>query len=274
MLNKILETFFDKLPYNLKRKKNIPPTRYIEEFKKLVAPENKIGLEVGPLDRPFIDKSEYTVFYVDYFDESQLRDKIQGNNNRNPNDIVKLDYVLHGQDISTVVDRKFDYVFTSHVIEHLPNLFGWLNDIAKILNPGGIVFSIVPDSRYCFDLERPQTSLGELIENYTLNRRKPSPRHAFDQRFYHKNIKPFDLWSDYIKHKEKVKRTFSVNESYNMFKKAQVVYHDCHVNTFTPDSIKECLDESKKIGIHQFKTIKVSQTQKNKLDFLIAIQLN
>lgn len=274
MIKNVKNMLTGLLNKNINRKEVSLVAGYVEEFEQLVETESKVGLEVGPLDRPFVDKSANNVFYVDYFDEEQLRRKIRGNKNRNPEAIVNLDYVLGGRNISEVVDRSFDYIFTSHVLEHLPNLFGWLNDVSKVLNPEGIVFCIVPDCRYCFDIERPNTGLGELIENYSLDRKRPAPRHVFDQHFYHKKVKAASLWSSYFEHKKQVERTFDVHQSYEMFTKAQQSYHDCHVNLFTPDSIKECIVESRKLGLHQFKIIKVSQTRRNKLDFFIDMRLD
>lgn len=64
-----------------------------------------------------------------------------------------------------------------------------------------MIFSVIPDSRYCFDIERPQTSLGELVENYINNNDKPRFKDDFDQRFYHKNVRTHALWQDYESHK-------------------------------------------------------------------------
>jgi len=247
--------------------------RHLSTMIDCVKPHNKVGLEIGPLDRPFIDKSEYDVFYVDYFNEQQLQKKIENTPNRNPDNIVKLDYVLEGERLIDVVDRKFDYVFSSHVLEHLPDLLGWLNDLTKILNPGGMLFSVIPDCRYCFDIERPQTSLGELIENNELKLGKPSQRHVFDQWFYHKKVNPHALWNDYDKHKNSVPRSFTLNQSYKRSLKAEEKYIDCHVNTFTPDSFKECIVASKELGLHEFDLKKVTQTQHRTLDFSILLEL-
>ncbi|WP_444895062.1 methyltransferase domain-containing protein [Microbulbifer sp. SSSA005] len=255
-------------------RKRIMQVSYADEFLKIVIPQEKVGLEVGPLDKPFIKKADNRVFYVDYFDEIQLKNKIKNNKNRSPDKVVELDYVLKGRKLSEVVDRSFDYIFTSHVLEHLPNFLGWLNDASKVLNSGGIIFSIVPDCRYCFDVERPWTGLGELVENYVLDRDRPAPRHAFDQRYYHKNVKAARLWADYSNYRVKVPRTFTVKQSYDTFDRALKGYHDCHVNLFTPDSIVDCIEGARKLGMHDFKILKCSQTRKNKLDFFIALQLD
>lgn len=245
-----------------------------ERFEKIIEPLGKVGLEVGPLDKPFLDKKDCDVLYVDYFDEEHLKKKIQGNNNRNPDNIVNLDYVLNGRKINKVVDRTVDYVFTSHVLEHLPNLIGWLNDVEKILNHNGMIFSVVPDSRLCFDIERPLTTLGELVENHIFDRQTPAPRHAFDQRFYHKNVKASELWEDYTNHKNQVSRTFNAQQSMNAFKIAQSRYHDCHVNLFSPDSIEEVIKASYEMGLHRFELIDVSRPHRGKLDFCVALKLN
>lgn len=246
--------------------------RHFPAFLDSVKPENKVGLEIGPLDRPFIDKNKYQVLYLDYFDEEQLQKSIRNTPGRDPNNIVKLDYILSGANLSDVVDKKFDYIFSSHVLEHVPNLFGYLSELHKLLNESGMLFAIIPDCRYCFDIERPETSLGELIENFHFNRDKPSMKHVFDQWFYHKKVNPLGLWGNYEKHKKSLSRTFSLEQSYNRSKKAEHCYIDCHVNLFTPTSFQECIEASRKLGLHQFDLIKTIPTKKNTLDFSVLLK--
>jgi 2-polyprenyl-3-methyl-5-hydroxy-6-metoxy-1,4-benzoquinol methylase len=46
-----------------------------------------------------------------------------------------------------VVDRgAFDLIVISHVLEHVANPLSWMNEVVKILRPGGIVFIEVPNS--------------------------------------------------------------------------------------------------------------------------------
>jgi SAM-dependent methyltransferase len=59
---------------------------------------------------------------------------------------------------------RFEWIVASHVIEHMPDLAGFLNSCGRILAVGGILSLAVPDKRYCFDCERENSSLARVID--------------------------------------------------------------------------------------------------------------
>jgi ubiquinone/menaquinone biosynthesis C-methylase UbiE len=44
-------------------------------------------------------------------------------------------------------DGEIDVVFASHVLEHVRDLFGLMNEIHRILAPGGALHALVPNAR-------------------------------------------------------------------------------------------------------------------------------
>jgi SAM-dependent methyltransferase len=67
-------------------------------------------------------------------------------------------------------DRELDYVISSHVTEHIPNLIGAFLEWKRVLKPGGIVFMIFPKrDALPEDAERPVTALEEFIKAYEEN---------------------------------------------------------------------------------------------------------
>jgi hypothetical protein len=65
-----------------------------------------------------------------------------------------------------VRDISFDAVFSSHVIEHIPNLIHHFQDIEKILKDSGVYCLLAPYMHLCFDAKKLLTSFGSLIEAY------------------------------------------------------------------------------------------------------------
>src|SRR6185436_9508930 len=49
----------------------------------------------------------------------------------------------------------YDWVVASHVVEHVPDLIGWLADLAELTADGAALVLVVPDRRYTFDALRP-----------------------------------------------------------------------------------------------------------------------
>ena len=92
------------------------------------------GLEIGALDNPIARKEVGTVYYADYCSTDQLKENHRNTPTVNIDNIVQVDFVTNGGAISDVVptDIRFDYVLASHVIEHVPDIISWLQDVGKV----------------------------------------------------------------------------------------------------------------------------------------------
>src|SRR5262249_29263731 len=98
-------------------------------------------------------------------------------------DIVDVDYVVKKDQSlhdATTEGQPFDYVIASHVIEHVPNPLGWMADAARTLRPGGLLSLVVPDRRYCFDINRVDTQMRDWIDWYLRDAKVPTSGQLFD----------------------------------------------------------------------------------------------
>ena len=74
----------------------------------------------------------------------------------------------------------FDVVFSSHNIEHQPDLVKHLRDVERTLADGGHMVLLIPDKRYCFDHFLPETTLPEVLEAFMEKRTRHSARHVIE----------------------------------------------------------------------------------------------
>ena len=126
------------------------------------------GLEIGPLNEPLVTKDDMQsvgeIFYLDHLPTDELQAKYEDDVSVDVNKIVPVDFVCRDGDlVKATAGNKFDYVIASHVIEHAPNLLQFLQDIEKIIKPGGRLILIIPDKRFTFDLNRPITTFGAVF---------------------------------------------------------------------------------------------------------------
>ena len=64
-------------------------------------------------------------------------------------------------------DSSLDFVASSHVLEHCPNLLGALIEIHRVLKPGGINYIVYPHrDALADDGPLPLTPLGHLVDDY------------------------------------------------------------------------------------------------------------
>jgi SAM-dependent methyltransferase len=83
---------------------------------------------------------------------------------------AKIDLVGEAHAVP-VDDASQNYVISSHVVEHLPDLISAFEDWNRILKPGGIIFMIFPKRDVLpSDAARPVTPLSHFIEDYALRR--------------------------------------------------------------------------------------------------------
>jgi SAM-dependent methyltransferase len=125
-----------------------------------------LGLEIGPSHNPVAPKKEgYRVHIMDHLSQDGLVEKYKEHGVQLDN-IEAVDFVWNGQPFRELTggEHQYDWIIASHVIEHAPDLIGFLNECESILKPDGVLSLAVPDKRYCFDHFRPVSGLGKVID--------------------------------------------------------------------------------------------------------------
>lgn len=248
-------------------------TPQIERRRKFLKRHIKIkkcaGLEIGPYDRPIVHKTHGPVKYLDYYSADELRAKKAGG--RVPEEVVDLDYVMQGKGIGEVVTEKFDYVVASHVIEHVPNIIGWLHELSGILVDGGRIFLAVPDKRFTFDVARPLSTTGQIIQNHKDGKAQPSYGDVFDVHRYHKKVNPGVVWQGKFD-AQKVPHTFDITVSDQQGRIALKRYFDCHCNVFTYERFLEIMADLLALSLIPFKVTAHQDNERPFNDFLCILK--
>jgi SAM-dependent methyltransferase len=200
------------------------------------------GLEIGPLNRPLLPKSAGRVFYADHCSTEELRTKYAGNPNVPVDDICPVDFDLSRMRLSEADrDGKFDYVVASHVIEHVPDLVGWLRDIHGLLNEGGILALAVPDKRFTFDVFRRETAFWMVQE--AVGRTRPSIEIVVDHFVNIVNADAGKLWAD-RESRHEFRQAISPQVCSDLIERhGRGEYIDAHCWVVTPSSFLELLGQ-------------------------------
>lgn len=136
-----------------------------------------LGLEIGPSHSPFAPKKNgYRVHILDHMSREQLTEKYRDHSVELAN-IEEVDFVWHGERFVELTGRPkhYDWIIASHLIEHTPDLVGFLTECDSILNDDGVVSLVVPDKRYCFDHYRPISSLAQVIDSHVAKNTRHTP---------------------------------------------------------------------------------------------------
>jgi len=130
--------------------------------------KNGWGVEIGPSHNPVAQKKEgYKVHIIDHMNQEALIKKYRDHQVILEN-IEEVDFIWQGESYSELTGKNnfYDWIIASQVIEHTPDLIGFLNDCDSILKDDGVLSLVVPDKRYCFDHFRPITGLAKIIDSH------------------------------------------------------------------------------------------------------------
>ncbi|MBV9486978.1 MAG: methyltransferase domain-containing protein [Frankiaceae bacterium] len=121
------------------------------------------GLEIGALGSPLRVRNGVKVRYVDRFDHEGL---IEQYPEAHRDQLVSVDIIDDGEVLSTQPDGSADFIVANHFIEHAENTVGTLENLCRVLRPGGILYLAVPDRHRTFDKDRPPTPLDHIERDY------------------------------------------------------------------------------------------------------------
>jgi SAM-dependent methyltransferase len=236
------------------------------------------GLEIGPLHRPIVLRDRAEVAYVDVWDQAGVRAHYADKPTVIAADIPEIDYFLTKSDGSMVTlpeaagaGAPFDWVFASHVIEHVPDVITWLEHIAELVADDGALVLAVPDKRFCFDAHRPVTTVGQLLAAREAGDTVPSPRAVFDYFSSFVEVDSAPLWRG----ESPPRRTdlAALELAVTMAESARAgEYVDCHAWLFTPDTFLDQLRDLRRLGVSSWYVEQQRSTLPNDLEFLVRLR--
>ncbi len=201
-------------------------------------------LEIGAFASPTLTKTEARVTYLDRLSTQALRNSVQDAAKREA--IVPVDFVQTGDTFPAELHGRFDIVIANHVVEHVPNLIGWLEQIRLLLRPGAVLAMAVPDRDYTFDKLRELTTLREILTAYFEGRTSPSLASIVDQQYFSRPITTGrQVWSGAYREVIDNKKHPTLKEAIAQARRmtSQSGYVDCHCNVFTRDSFVKIVKE-------------------------------
>jgi SAM-dependent methyltransferase len=239
-------------------------------------PHSQIGLEIGALNNPTISLKEGAIHYADHLSTEGLREKYAEDPNVDVNSIVNVDYVWGDKTLREAVGPEiyFDYVVASHVIEHIPDVIGWFQEISEILKPGGVLSLVIPDKRYTFDCQRDVSRPADFIEAFLLKARKPSLRQVFDSHYSSAPVDVITAWAESFDSRSVRNVHNHPIGVFNLCKRilGEDLYVDSHCYTFTPDSFVAIFELISQLDLTDFDLECMFSTEVNEIEFYVSLK--
>ena len=206
-----------------------------------------LGLEIGPSYDPFLPKSAgYNVETVDYADATALRAKYP----EHVDNIEDVDYVSDGRSILDLIGQKqrYDFIYASHVIEHVPDFIHFISDCESLLKDDGTLMFVVPDKRFCFDALRTISTVGDMLQAFHEKRERHPPGLIYDFIASYANRNGAGIWSE--TDLADVTLSNSPSSAHRLFKSSITSkdYLDIHAWRFTPSFFRYAIKNLRDAG--------------------------
>lgn len=177
------------------------------------------GLEIGPLHRPMVRHDGMEIDYIDRCTVAELREHYP---ELRELPLVEPDIIGDAETLAGVPNGKYDFLISAHVIEHMKNPLGSLEQWCRVVKPGGLLYIIVPDKRMIFDKKRVRTNLEHIILDY----QEPSAERDYEH------------FLDYAVHVHDKRGLAAIEEADRLLK----IDYSIHFHVFIPSDVIRLLN--------------------------------
>jgi SAM-dependent methyltransferase len=94
-------------------------------------------------------------------------------------------YITEATDLHRLVSGAYDFVLSSHTLEHVANPLLALSEWVRVLKEDGLIVVVVPHKDGTFDHRRPTTTLMHLREDFEKNTSENDLTHLDEILKYH-----------------------------------------------------------------------------------------
>jgi SAM-dependent methyltransferase len=214
-------------------------------------------IELGPSFNPLARKDAgWNTTVVDHDTREALAAKYAGAPGVDASaieavDIVWRDGPLH-EAFPAAALGSYDALLASHVLEHLPDLAGFLASAERLLRPEtGVLALALPDKRFCYDCLRPVSTTGQVLSAHARGAVRHSRTTAFDEVAYAAPLHGRLGWGREPASEVSLFRSFEA--ALEMFRTdredADASYSDFHAWQFTPSSFHLIVLELAEAGL-------------------------
>jgi len=221
------------------------------------------GAEWGPFYSPTAPKADgWKTIVIDYTSGDELRRIARTHSEPSirscENRIEDVDIIWSGGPIGdrllSAAPKGLDFIIASHVIEHIPDLVGFFQQLSMAIKSNGVISLAVPDMRFCFDFFKSPSSTAELMTAHRERRMLHTPENIFQAHGYGAFVNGAASWlRDNLKPPKLVAGIAHAKTQYLEYLKnwesQSPQYHDAHCWFFTPSSFQLVMLELKFLGL-------------------------
>ena len=225
-----------------------------------------LGLEIGPSHNPIAPKRRgFNVHILDHLSAEGLRQKYADHARFGVRieNIEEVDFVWNGEDLRDLIGRTacYDWIISSHVIEHIPDVITHLQQCEALLKPTGRMSLVIPDMRYCFDALGSINTTGDFLDAFEQGRKRPTPGAIFDH-FASACQRNQKITWDASEPLQSMALMHDLDDAKALWQRARTgeEYIDTHCWRFTPASFQLLISDLQALGLLQLQIVGFFET--------------
>jgi len=222
------------------------------------------GIELSPGAHPIVSKANANVIYCDNVGPADWK-KSYGEDT-----LLKLDNIFGNRLLDEVFDgEKFDYIVSSHVLEHMPDFIQFFVAARKILRDGGKIVKLVPDRRFTFDVLRKNSTIDEIEAAHKEGLRRPSISMLED---FYLNVDLKATAEGLWRREYDPQPSYAPDQVRDIFDQLDLNNADTHCWTFTPESFRGLIDHVISHYVPNLRVVEISDTPRGSNEFLVHLR--
>lgn len=136
--------------------------------------DSKFGIEIGGPSAIFGKKNIFPIYPIakcidgcNFHSETLWELKLDhlGNYSFKDKNLGKQ-YIFEATNLSQIGDETYDFVISSHCLEHIANPLKAIEEWLRVLKPNGLLLIVVPKKQACFDHKRQYTTFDHIKADY------------------------------------------------------------------------------------------------------------
>jgi ubiquinone/menaquinone biosynthesis C-methylase UbiE len=215
---------------------------------------SQYGLEIGGPSSIFRVKGIFPVYVyaknidgVNFSDNTIWEGKLEAGNTYNYfNHFYGYQYIAEATDLHMIETNKYDFLLSSHSLEHTANPIKALKEWNRVLKNNGKIVLVLPDKENTFDNKRPYTLVEHLLDDFKNDVKEDDQTHIEEILQLHDHSR--DNTADKVKFEERLKDN--------------LVHRSAHHHVFSLPLISQILE---------FVGFKILYQQKSKPFHLVTI---
>jgi SAM-dependent methyltransferase len=156
-------------------------------IKEAIKLKGKKGIEIGGPSQFFQLKGGFPVYVyagkidnVNYGSNTFFGDFEAGDTFQYYKNKVGHQFIAEATDLHAIANDSYDFILSSHSLEHTANPIKALKEWNRVLRPEGKMILLLPDKRFTMDHKRDYTTFTHLLSDYENNTSEADTTH-FDE---------------------------------------------------------------------------------------------